>query len=465
MFRIAYQRVASPVVLSIGAISTFAYLTRRDTNCSKDGDKHVVIIGAGTGGIGVNAMLRNEGFKNVTLIEPKEYHEYQPLWSLVGGGVKPVEQSRRMLNAILPSSTKWVQKSVVSKDPENNMVKLSDGSTISYDYLVVAAGIQQDWSKTPGLKDAIEDKNSGVVSIYDYKYAQKTWEAIQGFKGGRAIFTMPATPIKCPGAPQKIMWLFEERMRDMNIRDKTNVEFWVPGGAMFGVKRYADMLAKQQAERGVIPQFKQVLVAVDGKNRNATFKNLETGKTTTESYDLLHAVPQMPPPEFVRTAPLANAQGFIEVDKHTLQSTKYANVFALGDCTNTPNSKTAAAITKQAPILVHNLQRVMAHQEPNAKYDGYASCPLIISKKEVILAEFGYGGKIMETFSRDTGKFPYKYIGSEGALQRRFFFWMKEMMFPYVYWTLWPRGAGMALVVRSNRMSSLRRREARPQCR
>jgi len=195
MFRIAYERVASPVVLSIGAISSFAYFTRRDTNCSKDGDKHVVIIGAGTGGIGVNAMLRNEGFKNVTLIEPKEYHEYQPLWSLVGGGVKPVEQSRRMLNAILPSSTKWVQKSVVSKDPENNMVKLSDGSTISYDYLVVAAGIQQDWSKTPGLKDAIEDKNSGVVSIYDYKYAQKTWEAIQGFKGGRAIFTMPATPV------------------------------------------------------------------------------------------------------------------------------------------------------------------------------------------------------------------------------------------------------------------------------
>lgn len=246
--------------------------------------------------------------------------------------------------------------------------------------------------------------------------------------------------MKCPGAPQKIMWLFEEHLRDVKQRDGVSVEFWVPGGAMFGVKRYSDMLTILQQERGIQPHFKTELVAIDGKQKIASFKNLETGVVTNESFDLLHVAPFMAPPNCVKTSKLAAPSGFVEVDQHTLQSTKYKNVFALGDCTTTPNSKTAAAITSQAPILVHNLLRVDAGQEPNAKYNGYASCPLVISKDEVILAEFGYGGKIMETFSRETGKFPYNLIGQEGRLHRKFFYWMKESMFPYVYWNFWTRG-------------------------
>jgi sulfide:quinone oxidoreductase len=172
----------------------------------------------------------------------------------------------------------------------------------------------------------------------------------------------------------------------------------------------------------------------------AVFKNLDTGEITNEKYDLLHVVPPLAPPAVVKSSPLAAASGFVEVDQYTLQSTKYSNVFALGDCTTTPNSKTAAAVTKQAPILVHNLQQVMEDKPANAKYNGYASCPLIIGKNHVILAEFGYGGKIMETFSRETGKFPYSLIGQEGAVQQRLFYWMKKDMFPYVYWNLWTKG-------------------------
>jgi eukaryotic sulfide quinone oxidoreductase len=209
---------------------------------------------------------------------------------------------------------------------------------------------------------------------------------------------------------------------------------------MLGIKRYSDMLTVLQQERGIVPHFKNELVAIDSKHKMASFKNLDTGAVAKEKYDLLHVVPFMSPPACVKSSKLAAPTGFVEVDQATLQSTKYKNVFALGDCTTTPNSKTAAAITTQAPILVYNM-RVDAGDEPNAKYNGYASCPLIVGKNEVILAEFGYGGKIMETFSKETGKFPYSLIGqNENRMQGKFFYWMKETVFPYVYWNLWPRG-------------------------
>lgn len=242
------------------------------------------------------------------------------------------------------------------------------------------------------------------------------------------------------GAPQKIMWLFEEHARDVGVRDKASVEFWVPGGAMFGVKKYADILDELRKEREVKASFKQELVSVDGVNKVATFKSLEDGALTQQSYDLLHAVPPMSAPDFIKSSPLANAAGWVDVDKHTLQSTKHDNIFALGDCTSTPNSKTAAAITKQAPIVVHNLMRVMQGQQADAVYDGYASCPLVVGKKRVILAEFGYDGKIMETFCKDCGKFPYNLLGQYGEFPQRLFMWLKTDGFPFAYWELWTRG-------------------------
>jgi sulfide:quinone oxidoreductase len=189
------------------------------------------------------------------------------------------------------------------------------------------------------------------------------------------------------------MWLFEERLRDEKIRDSASVEFWVPGFSMFGIKKYSDLLEELRVQRGVKGCFRNELIAVDGKKKLATFKSLNDGnKISVEKYNLLHAVPPMSSPEFIKKSPLADAAGWVDVDKYTLQSNKYSFVYGIGDCTSTPNSKTAAAITKQAPILVHNLCRTMKGEEPNAKYNGYASCPLIVSKNRVILAEFGYDG-------------------------------------------------------------------------
>jgi len=409
----------------------------------KTRSEHVVIVGGGTAGIGVSAILRNDNFKNITIIEPKDVHYYQPLWTLVGGGVKNVKDSARPMKDVLPRGTDWVQKKVTSFVPDSNQVELEDGSKIDYDYLVVASGIQIDFDKVKGVPEALAKEDSGVVSIYDYNYADKTWktfEAVKDKPAPKLMFTMSPTPIKCAGAPQKIMWLLEDTMRRLGKRDSASFSFWTPGKTMFGVPYYSEKLEKIRQERGVDGKFEHELIAVDGDKKIATFQKKDGSKQVVkESFDMLHVAPHMSAPNLLKKSPLSDSSGFVDVDKHTLQSTKYKNVFGLGDCTNTPNSKTAAAITSQAPVLVHNLMNQMDKKPLTNAYSGYASCPLIVARGRTILAEFGYGGKLMETFG-PTGAFPLNLIGTEGKYQQQFFYFLKEQLFPFVYWNLWTRG-------------------------
>lgn len=408
-------------------------------------DQRIVIVGGGTAGLGVAAMCEKEGLQKVTLIEPKSVHYYQPLWTLVGGGVKSNTASVKDMKDIVPKSTNWVQNAVKSFDPDNNKVVLQDGNTMEYDYLIVASGIQSNWDVVPGVKEGLDKPESGVVSVYDYNYSAKVWNEFNRLKNAdhkTMLFTMPPTPIKCAGAPQKIMWLLEDTLRRAGLRATAAIEFWVPGASMFGVPHYAEKLEKIRQERGVEAHFKHELVSLDVEKKVATFKNLNDGKNelVQKAYDFIHVVPHMSPPDFIKESKLANAAGWMEVDINTMQSPKYSNVFGLGDCTSTPNSKTAAAITSQAPVLVHNLERAMEGKELDGMYNGYASCPLIIGIKKCILAEFGYGGKLLETFGRDTGVFPLNMVGTDGAFQQRFFYFLKEQVFPFVYWQLWTRG-------------------------
>lgn len=201
------------------------------------------------------------------------------------------------------------------------------------------------------------------------------------------------------------MWLLEDTIRSEGKRDQAKISYWTPGGAMFGVKHYSDKLNQIRKDRDVEGMFKQKLVAIDPANKTATFENVESGEKKKESYNMLHVAPHMSAPSFLKGSPIADSAGFVDVDRFTLQSKKFNNVFGLGDSCNTPNSKTAAAITSQAPVLVHNLRKQIEGKKLDASYDGYASCPLIISRGHTMLAEFGYGGRLMETFSRETGEF------------------------------------------------------------
>ena len=230
----------------------------------------VVIAGGGTGGITVASRLRKiKKDLTIAIIEPSAQHYYQPLWTLVGGGVMSREKTVRSQKEVTPQGVTWIQDAITAFDPHGKSVTLKSGKNISYQSLVVALGLQVDWNKIPGLQEAI-GKN-GVCSNYSYETVPYTWRAISEFKGGRALFTFPNTPVKCGGAPQKIMYLAEDFFRKNHLRDKAQIEFFSAAATIFAVPKYAKALEGVIQKRGMHTHFKWNLVAIDGSKKEATF--------------------------------------------------------------------------------------------------------------------------------------------------------------------------------------------------
>lgn len=379
----------------------------------------ILVVGGGTAGLTVAARLRKASLP-VAVIEPSSIHYYQPLWTLVGGGVFPREASVRPQQDVIPDGVTWIRDRVVALEPDRNAVRLESGAELTYDQLVVAAGIQLDWHKIEGLAGNV-GKN-GICSNYSYETVASTWEFVKNFRGGTALFTFPSTPVKCAGAPQKVMYLADDHFRRAGVRDRSRVRFVSAGGAIFGVPRYRAALEKVVARKGIETTFHHDLVAVRPNEKKAIFRNLQDGSEVALDYDLLHVTPPQSAPDFIKKSPLANAAGWVEVDKHTMQHVRYPNVFSLGDCSSLPTSKTAAAIRKQAPLLVQNLLAFRQGRPLEGRYDGYASCPLVTGYGKLILAEFDYDGIPRESFPFDQ------------AQERYSMYALKAYALPELYW-------------------------------
>ena len=279
-----------------------------------------------------------------------------------------------------------------------------------------------NWHQIPGLTETL-GKN-GVTSNYHKDYAAYTWECLQSLQNGdTALFTAPTTPVRCGGAPQKIMYLAGDYCRKKKI--DAQIEFTSGGSVIFGIKKYADELMKLVHKYNIQLNFKHDLIAIDGNHRIATFKVTAPDGSTTEvqkKFKMIHVVPPQSAPDFVSASPLADAKGWVDVNKFTLQHERYPSIFGLGDVTNTPNAKTGAAIRKQAPVVVKNLLALMNGKSLSASYSGYGSCPLVAGYGKLILAEFGYDNKIMETFPFDQSK------------PRWSMYLLKKYILPWLYW-------------------------------
>ncbi len=411
-------------------------------------DKHyeVLIIGGGTAGIMTAAnLLRAERKLKVGILEPAETHYYQAAWTLVGAGTYNFKKTARPMGSVMPKGAFWIQDAATGFDPENNMVHTAGSGNISYDYLVVAPGLAYDLSLTPGLAEVL-DKD---VVCSNYTDPMHTWEVIKNFKGGTALFTQPTTPIKCGGAPQKIMYLAESHWRKSGVRGRTDVVFATPGTIIFGVPQIAKTLMNVVDRKDINLRFGYKLVKIDGPNRIAWYefadhekeynhkgvKTEKDGKLTGIYYDMMHTAPPSVAPEFVRRSELVNDAGWLEVDKHTLQHLRYANIFGLGDVAALPTAKTGAAIRKQVPIVVENLMLMRSRNILGSKgYNGYSSCPLVTDYGKMVLAEFDYDNN----FTPDPKLKQMLISDSSKELWR---LWMlKKYGLPYLYWNKMLKG-------------------------
>lgn len=386
----------------------------------------VVIVGGGSAGIATAASLLKRNHRlDIAIIEPSEVHYYQPGWTMVGAGVFDAEFTKRAEAKVMPKQVTWIKASAAGFTPDDNKVILCDGGEITYRVLVACPGIKLDWDAIPGLTQTLG--NNGVTSNYRFDLAPYTNRLVKDLTGGRALFTQPPMPIKCAGAPQKAMYMSCHRWERAGVLDDVDVQFHTAGAVLFGVAAYVPALMEYVERYRAHLNLESKLVAIDGPSKVATFeqKRGDVLARVEERFDMIHVVPPQVAPDFVRSSPLAAASGFIEVDEATLQHPRYPNVFALGDACSASNAKTMAAARKQAPVVAVNVLAALDGKPPVADYDGYGSCPLTVEAGKIILAEFGYGGKLLPSF-------PNWLI--DGTRPSRLSWLLKDTILPPVYW-------------------------------
>lgn len=395
-----------------------------DAACNWGGDFDVVVIGGGTAGIGITAsLLRRQPSLRITIVEPSDRHYYQPAWTLVGGGAYDISKTVQPMASVIPPGSTWIQTAASGFDPNSNLVHLADGRSIGYRQLVVCPGLRLAWEQIEGLEDTL-GKN-GVTSNYHFDLAPYTWSLVKGLKGGKALFTQPPMPIKCAGAPQKAMYLSCDHWLRQGMLGNVSVEFNSAAPVLFGVAAFVPPLMEYVKRYNANLVLNSNLVKVDGPNRVAWFDirqpdgNIER---VAKSFEMLHVSPPQAAPDFVRKSSLADAAGWCEVNHRTLRHSRYANIFSLGDVCSAPNAKTAAAVRKQIVVVAENLLAVRESREMATLYDGYGSCPLTVEKGKVILAEFGYGGKLLPTFRLDP------------TVPRYLAWLLKAKFLPWFYW-------------------------------
>lgn len=380
----------------------------------------LVILGGGTGGISTASRIlskKKELKEDVLIIESNDYHYFQPGWPLVGSGDEKLDSTRKPMKNVIPKGGRWLKSSVRNVDPVKREVT-ADDTVISYDFLIVALGIELNYDAIKGARESI-GKN-GVCSNYLYDYVEYTYQSLKNTKSGNIIVTKPQTKIKGGVSAENSLFTMDNFVK----QHKRNVDIMFRSGRdeLFEVKKYNDSLISQMEEKHIDYKLNEELIEVKGRKKQAVFKNTQTGETHTLPFETLVITPPMHGPSVLNNSGLLDIEGWVDVDKHTMMHNKYTTVFSLGDSSGLPTVKMGSAVRKQLPILVDNLLERMNDQEPTHKYDGRTACPIATEYGELILAEFGYD------------RVPTETTFLNQADDKKIFYQFKKNMLPIMYW-------------------------------
>jgi sulfide:quinone oxidoreductase len=404
----------------------------------------VLVIGGGNAGLSVAGRLRRYGVDDVAVVEPRDTHYYQPMFSHVAGGTARASQATRPQGSVTPKGVTWIQDRVAGIDPHARTVALASGQRVGYGQLIVCPGIQKDWDAVPGLVEAMASPVG--ISNYEHHYAAKASRVLRDVRSGTVVFTQPDGPGTCSGASQKPMYLACDHWRATGVLDDIRVVLVVPTPTMFGMPLIDAELERKVAEYGIEVRYGRQLVAVDAAARTVEIAGDDRGRALlgpdhavqaddpdvhreTLAYDVLHAVPPQSAPDWLAGTELAapgDAGGFVEVDPLTLRHPRFPDVWALGDAAATTNSKSGGALRQQTTTVAKNLVAARKGKPLPQTYDGYSVCPFVVSRSTVVFAEFDDRYRPKPSIPLWTGL----------AKERRMTFVADRYLLPWVYWNL-----------------------------
>jgi sulfide:quinone oxidoreductase len=318
-------------------------------------------------------------------------------------------------------------------EPEHNRVRIAkDNRYLNYDFLIIATGAHSRPDETPGLDDG--DWRKSIHDFYTFEGAVALAKHLRTWEGGRLVLNIVEMPIKCPVAPLEFMFLADWFFHTQGIRDQVELTLATPLPGAFTKPRASELLGNIMDEKNinVIPEFAIEQVDPDKKV-------LVSYEEEEVPYDLLVTIPLNMGAEVVERSGLGDDLNYVPVDKHTLLSTKYDNIFVLGDAADLPTSKAGSVAHFAVEVFVDNFVRYIDGLEMRAKFDGHSNCYI----------ESGFGKGILIDFNYDVeplpGKFPLPGIGPFSLLQESEMNHWGKMMFRWIYWNILLKGKEMPI--------------------
>lgn len=397
--------------------------------------KHLLVLGAGTAGTMVinrlHRLLDAEEWQ-ITVVDQQEAHYYQPGFLFIPFGIYGKSDVIKPKRDFVPPGVTLVKAGIEVIEPEQNRVKLSDGRTLPYDFLVIATGAQTRPDQTPGLQDG--EWRKSIHDFYTLEGSLALAQHLRTWSGGRLVVNVVDNPIKCPVAPLEFLMLADWFFQEQGMRERVELIYATPLSGAFTKPLAAKKLGYLLEQKGikVVPDF--MVEHVDPEA-----KKLVGYDEQEVPYDLLVSIPLNMGDAAIARSGLGDELNFIPVDKHTFLSPKYANIFVLGDAAGVPTSKAGSVAHFAVDCFAENFVRHVAGAEMKIAFDGHANC----------FIESGFGKGLLIDFNYDTeplpGRYPLPGVGPFTLLEESEANHWGKMMFRWMYWNILLKGKDLPL--------------------
>jgi sulfide:quinone oxidoreductase len=397
--------------------------------------RDIVVLGAGTAGTMVVNRLRprlDASEWRITVVDESTSHHYQPGYLFIPFGMYRPEEVVKPTKAFIPQGVSLVTGTVEVVETASKLVRLSDGTELPYDYLVIATGTHPRPDQTPGLEG--EEYGKSIHDFFTLRGATALAAALEEFDGGRLVINLIDLPIKCPVAPLEFAFLAEAWFTDRGMRDRVEITYVTPLDGAFTKPTAARHLGGMLEDRKIAVETDFYLERVDTET-----KSLVSYDEREVPFDLLVTVPLNMGADFVARSGLGDELNHVKVDKHTFLADGHDDIFAVGDAANLPTSKAGSVAHFAVEIFTKNFLRHIEGKEMVEAFDGHANC----------FIESGHGKALLIDFNYDTeplpGKFPLPGIGPFSLLEETAINHWGKLMFKWTYWNVLLPGKDLPL--------------------